>query len=192
MKLVLSALLIVGTLFAQTSATVAAQPAESGVRGIVKDQSGAAIPKANVTLTDRERNFTFASRTDETGRFFLTAVPAGQYALTVGAPGFRTYSDRALALAPGQQASIDIAMQAGAATFELRPAPGKWTKEEVSAKLREATMNAAPNRPCAVPLSSVQPQGAPAPMKTIPLPDPDRLATKDAPLPAPSCDDVKR
>jgi hypothetical protein len=41
-------------------------------------------------------------------------------------------------------------------------------------------------------LSAIPPQGAPAPMKTNPPPDPDRFATKDAPLRAPSCDDVKR
>lgn len=207
MKLMLAALLLGGTLFAQTPATGAAQNAWSAVSGTVKDQSGAAIPKASVTLADREHNVAFASRTDNAGRFSFTPLPAGRYSVSAAAPGFRTQSDPVVELTPGQQATVDITMQVGAASFEFQspralevnplgrpgpPAPSKATKEEMAAKLREVARVWVKNRPCAVPLTGIPPQGSPAPIKTFTPTDPDRLAMKTAPLPAPSCEDVER
>ncbi len=49
-----------------------------------------------------------------------------------------------------------------------------------------------PNQPCAVPLTNVlKPSAQPEPM-IIPTPSPDGFPIRQVPLPAPSCDDVKK
>jgi uncharacterized protein YfaS (alpha-2-macroglobulin family) len=58
------------------------------IAGSVKDQTGAAVPRASVKLTKASgevRN----ERSDEWGRFSFSAIPAGDYRVEVLSPGFR-------------------------------------------------------------------------------------------------------
>ena len=64
----------------------------SEVAGSVTDPSGAAIPKANVTLRQIAGTSSGNTKTDERGQFNLSALPPGRYELQITAPGFRTAS----------------------------------------------------------------------------------------------------
>src|SRR5690348_5990687 len=57
----------------------------ASVRGNVTDQSSAAISSAKVTVTDADRGTNFTTVSDDTGRYAFTALPPGNYVLTVEA-----------------------------------------------------------------------------------------------------------
>ena len=74
---------------------VAAKPAAAQVLygsivGAVEDQSGAVVPKATVTITNKATGQTREAASDDGGRFSLLNVTAGLYDLKVSAQGFRT------------------------------------------------------------------------------------------------------
>src|ERR1043166_3440648 len=103
------ALAAVGLLWSQSSYTAA-------VRGVVADASGAAVPGAKVTLTESDRNVPHTVTADDAGRYAVTALPPGKYALNVEARGFKRYTQTDIPLAVQQQATFDVAMQVGELT----------------------------------------------------------------------------
>jgi Carboxypeptidase regulatory-like domain/TonB dependent receptor len=98
--------LIPALALAQSSYTAA-------VRGTVTDPSGGAIPGAKVVVLESERNVPHPVTTDEAGRYVVTALPPGQYTLSVEAAGFKKYSQVNIQLAVQQQATFDVPMQIG-------------------------------------------------------------------------------
>ena len=64
------------------------RPAEAQVLfgsivGNVTDSSGAAVPDATVKVTQRETNESREVKTNETGGFVLSTLPAGTYDITI-------------------------------------------------------------------------------------------------------------
>ncbi|MBI1792528.1 MAG: TonB-dependent receptor, partial [Acidobacteria bacterium] len=102
-------------------ALIWAQSYTAAVRGLVTDSSGAAVPGAKVVITEAERNVQHVAATDTLGRYVSTALPPGNYTLTVEANGFRKYSQSVFPLAVQQQATIDVQLQVGdlAATVDV-------------------------------------------------------------------------
>jgi hypothetical protein len=94
----------------------------ASVRGVVTDPSGAAVPQARIVVTEAERNVGHYAISDEAGRYSLTALPPGNYKMTVEASGFRKYAQNDFPLAVQQQATIDVQMQVGdiASTVEVQ------------------------------------------------------------------------
>jgi hypothetical protein len=60
----------------------------SEIAGTVTDASGAAVPRAFVTLRPLSGASSRDIRTDEAGQFKLAGIPAGRYELAINAPGF--------------------------------------------------------------------------------------------------------
>lgn len=68
------------------SAFAQPQPhSNASLSGLVQDASGAAVPRAQVHLHGK---FESRAAADESGRFLITALPAGSYELHVSASGF--------------------------------------------------------------------------------------------------------
>jgi hypothetical protein len=107
------------------------------VRGTVNDPSGASVPLASVTITDADRGTSQTTTADEAGRYAITALPPGQYVLTVEAAGFKKFSSGRFPLAVQQQATVDARLDVGqvsetvevsaAAAFETRPSSSPCT-----------------------------------------------------------------
>src|SRR5438876_362826 len=74
-------LLFPGTGWGQTGA--------STIRGSVKDQSGALVSGATVTLTNLETNAVRTAETTTSGAFAFERVPVGDYEVRIEAKGFR-------------------------------------------------------------------------------------------------------
>jgi len=74
-------LLFPGTGWGQTGA--------STIRGSVKDQSGALVSGATVTLTNLETNAVRTAETTTSGAFAFELVPVGDYEVRIEAKGFR-------------------------------------------------------------------------------------------------------
>src|SRR5262245_49284593 len=84
-------LLASGVVWGQAGAT-------AQVSGTVKDQTGAVLPGAEVTLTQTETGLARNAVTNETGSYTLTNLPIGPYKLEAGLPGFRTYVQNGIVL----------------------------------------------------------------------------------------------
>jgi len=81
--------------------------------GTIQDPSGLAIPKAKVEAEDQATMVHYSAASDERGEYHLLGLPAGQYALTVEQPGFRTYRQSGVTLRLGDRTRLDVKLQIG-------------------------------------------------------------------------------
>jgi hypothetical protein len=86
------------------------------LRGTVKDQSGAVVPKATVTLTNDATKDTRKAQTSDAGIYVFSAVNPGVYTLKVESAGFKTAEQANLSLSPGDTRGVDISLTVGAAS----------------------------------------------------------------------------
>lgn len=83
------------------------------LKGLVKDPSGAAIPNAEVTITDVGTKISRKTVTSGSGEYVFNAVDPGTFDITVSAPGFSSYSQRAVNVATQQTVSLDMPLTVG-------------------------------------------------------------------------------
>src|SRR3954469_213915 len=88
------------------------QASSSTVRGAVRDQGQAVVPRAKVTLTNIDTNVERATLTNDAGAFVFPGAFPGPYRLTVESPGMKRYEAN-LTLQAQQDAAIDVAMELG-------------------------------------------------------------------------------
>src|SRR5947209_6829228 len=67
-----------------------AQTSTSEISGTVRDNTGAVVPGASVTLTNEETGLTYKQRTTDSGLYSFPALSVGSYTVTVEAQGFKT------------------------------------------------------------------------------------------------------
>jgi len=75
-------------------APAAAQTTSGGVTGTVRDEQGAAIPTAAVTLTSDTRGTVLVAGINHTGDFVFATVPPDTYTLAAKADGFKAVERR--------------------------------------------------------------------------------------------------
>ena len=92
-----------------------AQIANSTVRGTVTDQTGAVIPQAAVTLTNRGTAQRLTGQSNAEGYYTFTALSPGDYEIKVTAQGFDAW-EGSLTLRVAQEAVIDAALKPGTVT----------------------------------------------------------------------------
>ena len=105
-------LLCICTVVALTVVSVG-QETTGGIKGYVKDKSGAVISKAQVELQSTALIVPKKAETDGGGYFYFQQLPPGNYTLTVVAPNFRTYKQTAIPLGVGQLPLLDIGLEVG-------------------------------------------------------------------------------
>src|SRR5689334_20358814 len=73
-----------------------AQVLYGSIVGTLQDQTGAAVPDAPITVTNKDTGQTRASKSDEQGNFNITNVLPGRYEVKVAATGFRAVTQQNL------------------------------------------------------------------------------------------------
>src|SRR5690349_6887166 len=73
-----------------------AQATFGNISGTVTDPANAAIPNAQVTITDTERGTTYQTTTNTSGNYSQTHLLAGQYKIAITAPGFGEFNATAV------------------------------------------------------------------------------------------------
>src|SRR5215469_1815077 len=86
-------------------------PAE--ITGTVLDDSGAAIPSATISVTNKETGLERRFETDASGNFTVTPLLPGTYSLRTEKPGFQRFVREGLVLQVGQRARVDVTLKVG-------------------------------------------------------------------------------
>jgi hypothetical protein len=89
------------------------------ITGTVKDPSGAAVAGATVIVASPERGINRQSTTNDSGDYNQSALPQGNYDVSVTAPGFKKFQAKGVVLDVAQKARVDVNLQVGAASTEI-------------------------------------------------------------------------
>src|SRR5262249_59212505 len=76
-------------LFALLASKAFGQAVYGNIVGAVMDPSGAAVPKARVTITDTQRSVSFTTTTNDDGHFTQRFLITGTYQVRGEASGFK-------------------------------------------------------------------------------------------------------
>ncbi len=112
-------LLLAGLLLWQLPAL--AQETTGNVSGIVRDETGAAIPKATVVLTNLGNKTERKTTSNGSGDFTMASVESAlQYQVVIKVPGFKSWESQPFPLRPGDRVAFtDIKLAIGEATAEV-------------------------------------------------------------------------
>jgi len=95
-----------------------AQGGNVTITGTVTDSTGAVLPSAKVTATQKNTSITRVDTTNGTGQFNVSSIPPGTYTVTVEAPGFKKYVQDVVLLAD-QIRDLDVHLQVGEQTQQV-------------------------------------------------------------------------
>jgi len=103
-------------IFLFCSLVASGQETRSTISGTVTDPAGAAIPGANVTVTEVRTGVQTPTKTDATGHYNIPFLPPGQYQIEAEASGFRSFVRKGVTLASSEHPVIDVHLEVGQAT----------------------------------------------------------------------------
>ncbi len=106
-------------LMALFSATLLHAQDSASVTGTVRDQSGASVANAQVTVSAADRGINRETTTNGDGEYSVAALPPGSYDIGVTAQGFKKFQAKGVILRVGQKARVDVPLQVGAAATEV-------------------------------------------------------------------------
>jgi len=98
------------------SLSASAQVTRGGIRGTIKDPSGAAIPGAEVHAMEVNTGYNRSTVSDSSGGYVFTLLPIGTYRLSVERPGFKQYIKTGITLNVNQMVGINVALEIGGVT----------------------------------------------------------------------------
>ncbi|HSB18047.1 MAG TPA: TonB-dependent receptor [Bryobacteraceae bacterium] len=104
---------VASSAFAQVGATVAQ------LNGTVRDETGAVVVKATITLRDLGTNRTYTAASNEAGFYLVPNLAPGRYELKVAAAGFAGFTQTGIVLSVGQTATVDVSLKAAAKGEEV-------------------------------------------------------------------------
>ena len=82
----------------------------------MKDQSGAIVPKATVTVTNIQTNISIKTEADDAGFYIIPSLRPGDYSVTAETAGFPKIVRTGVTLQVAQVARIDLTVRAGQLT----------------------------------------------------------------------------
>lgn len=83
------------------------------ISGTVFDSNKAVIPKARVTLVNKETEREYKTETDGEGKFSFLLMPAGTYEITIEFPGFRQFKKQGLKVNVGEALQMSVTLDVG-------------------------------------------------------------------------------
>jgi Carboxypeptidase regulatory-like domain len=102
--------------FSFVARTASAQTNTAELAGIVTNAVGEPLANAAVVIVQAGSGLTLERHTDSSGRFFMLALPVGEYTLTVALAGFKATTRTGLVLHVGQRLDLPIALSLGGQT----------------------------------------------------------------------------
>ncbi|MEK7754879.1 MAG: carboxypeptidase-like regulatory domain-containing protein, partial [Acidobacteriota bacterium] len=96
-----------------TAMPAAAQSDRGTISGAVLDSSGAAIPKAEIVLTNVDTGVVSRATGNDVGLYTLSNVPFGKYEIRITAAGFKVYHGTGMSVSVGQTLRLDVTLEPG-------------------------------------------------------------------------------
>ncbi len=90
-----------------------AQTGAGEITGVVRDQAGAAVPGATITVTDTRTNLQRVIVSTGDGVYAAASLAPGEYRLDVELAGFQPVRREGIRLATGEKARIDFVLEVG-------------------------------------------------------------------------------
>ena len=103
--LLLLVLLVIGFCVPQSALAQTAS-----ITGTVKDNSGAVVPQAKITIQNKATSALRVTETGESGTYRITALPPGRYDVLIEKLGFKTVEYSQIELTVGQVQSLDATL----------------------------------------------------------------------------------
>jgi hypothetical protein len=94
-------------------AVLLAQAVDSNLVGTVTDSTGASVPNATVTLTNKDTGVKATTATNGNGEYRFNNAPVGRYDVSATASGFSTATVANLQLELNHTASVNLTLQVG-------------------------------------------------------------------------------
>ena len=111
----LAGVLLAGGAYAQSVAGLGA------ISGTVRDASGAAVPGAQVLVSNESKGIKRTVTTTEAGVFTAPSLPPSTgYSVTVNKPGFAAYEVKDIQVLVGQNLGLEIALAVAGATTQVQ------------------------------------------------------------------------
>src|SRR5436190_84540 len=101
------------------SSAVFSQSNTGRISGSVTDASGAAVPKAAVTITNEATGLKWKATTDPSGFYLVTNLPVGTYDVAVEAQGFRRVDRKGYDLPDDGRLTADFSLEIGTITQSI-------------------------------------------------------------------------
>src|SRR5215467_10794251 len=101
------------TLFVLTVLPLCAQTYQGGVRGLVQDPDGAAIPAAKVTLINPATGVSRSTLSAATGEYTFSSVDPATYNMTGPAPGFKRMQRNQVVVGTQEFVTLDVKLDLG-------------------------------------------------------------------------------
>ncbi len=111
-----SVALVVALIIFFGSETAIAQVGSAGIRGVVRDASGAVIPGVELTVTNVDTNQQRVLVSNEFGLYSAPGLQRGNYEVTAELPGFQRFVSRGIVLTVGSEVAVDVVLQVGEIT----------------------------------------------------------------------------
>jgi len=93
-----------------------AQGTTSRIAGTVEDPATAAVPGAQVKLTNEATGVTFAASASSSGSYVFDSIQPGNYELQVEATGFKRFTSHNNVVTIGQPTTLNVRLELGAVT----------------------------------------------------------------------------
>jgi hypothetical protein len=104
------------TLCVQLDTPLLAQTNTAEIQGVVRDALGGLLPGASVLVVGVASGSRVERASDEAGRFFIPALPVGEYTVTVTLNGFKTITRSHVTVQVGQRIELAITLPLGERT----------------------------------------------------------------------------
>lgn len=96
-----------------------AQKVTGTITGVVTDPTGAVVPGATVSAKNAATGTTRSAKTDANGVYTFPQVEVGDYAVTVAKEGFKTFTQKDLALHVATTTTANFQLQVGSASDQV-------------------------------------------------------------------------
>ena len=123
------------------AATTFAQSERGLIAGTLTDQSGAAIPAAEVVIVNRDTNAAFKSTSSTTGEFTAPNLLPGVYRITVTAAGFKRYIQQNVVVAASSSVRLQLQLQLGQVSEQIEVTANAAAIQTDNAKVSTQVQN---------------------------------------------------
>jgi hypothetical protein len=115
----LAGCLLTSSVILTFSSLAVSQANQGAIAGVVEDSSGAVVPNAKLTATEKSTGTVYTTVSSSAGTYRFPNVRIGTYDLSVSATGFKSPTLTGIVVQVATTAAIDVKLNAGAVTESI-------------------------------------------------------------------------